>query len=133
VAGAHDPIAPPLLDPAEYIDPAALDGFRQFDTDDGPSLLTQLIEVFLENTPILLRDLRLAHAKGSAPDLQRVAHTLKGSCSNFGAHRLRSACMRLEQLAETGSLEGAEILLQEIERTFEGVRQALEREIPAVA
>src|SRR4029434_3662599 len=35
-------------DPAEFIDPAALDGFRQFDTDSGPSLLTQLIEVFLE-------------------------------------------------------------------------------------
>jgi two-component system, sensor histidine kinase and response regulator len=120
-------------DPAEFIDPAALDGFRQFDTDSGPSLLTQLIEVFLENTPTLLRDLRTALAKGAAPDLARVAHTLKGSCSNFGAHRLRSACMRLEQLAETGSLDGAEILLQEIERTFEGVRLALEREIPAVA
>lgn len=130
---AQEPIAQPLGDPSEYVDPAALDGFRQFDTDDGPSLLTQLIEVFLENTPLLLRDLRTALAKGSAPDLQRVAHTLKGSCSNFGAHRLRAACMRLEQLAETGSVDGAEILLHEIERTFEGVRQALEREISAVA
>jgi PAS domain S-box-containing protein len=129
----QEPIIPAAIDPAEFIDPAALDGFRQFDTDDGPSLLTQLIEVFLENTPILLRDLRVALAKGAAPDLMRVAHTLKGSCSNFGAHRLRADCLRLEQLAETGSLEGAEILLQEIERTFEGVRQALEREVPAVA
>jgi two-component system, sensor histidine kinase and response regulator len=130
---AHEPIAPPDVDVTEFIDPSALDGFRQFDTDDGPSLLIQLIEVFLENTPILLRDLRTALAKGAASDLQRVAHTLKGSCSNFGAHRLRAECMRLEQLAETGSLDGAEILLQEIERTFEGVRQALEREISAVA
>jgi PAS domain S-box-containing protein len=133
MAMVQEPVAAPPINPAEFIDPAALDGFRQFDTDDGPSLLTQLIEVFLENTPNLLRDLRAALAKGSAPDIARVAHTLKGSCSNFGAHRLREACMRLEQLAETGSLKGAEILLQEIERTFEGVRQALEREIPAVA
>jgi PAS domain S-box-containing protein len=130
---APDPTAQTEIDPAEFIDPAVLDGFRQFDTDDGPSLLTQLIEVFLENTPVLLRELRLTHAKGAKADLQRVAHTLKGSCSNFGAHRLQAACLRLEQLAESGSLEGAEILLQEIERTFEGVRQALERELPAVA
>ncbi|HET6407460.1 MAG TPA: response regulator, partial [Chthoniobacteraceae bacterium] len=133
MALAYETPAAAAIDPAEFIDPAALDGFRQFDTDEGPSLLTQLIEVFLENTPVLLRDLRSAHARKSAPDLARVAHTLKGSCSNFGAHRLRSACMRLEQLAETGSVEGAEILLHEIERTFEGVRQALERELPAVA
>jgi two-component system, sensor histidine kinase and response regulator len=132
-AAASASAASAPADPAEFIDPAALDGFRQFDTSDGPSLLAQLIEVFLENTPTLLRDLRKALAKGAAPELARVAHTLKGSCSNFGAHRLRSACMRLEQLAETGSLDGAEILLQEIEKTFEGVRQALEREIPAVA
>jgi CheY-like chemotaxis protein len=136
VTPALEPLPAPAAeiedDEQAYVDPAALDGFRQFDGDDGPSLLVQLIGVFLENTPVLLRDLRRALATNSAKDVQRVAHTLKGSCSNFGANRLRAACLNLEQLAEAGNLEGAEILLQEIEKTFEGVRQALERELPAV-
>jgi HPt (histidine-containing phosphotransfer) domain-containing protein len=64
-------------------------------------------------------------------EVARGAHTLKGSCSNFGANRLREACIRLEQLAVKGSLEGAEALLRDIEREFDSVRMALERELPA--
>ena len=65
--------------------------------------------------------------------MARAAHTLKGSCSNFGAERLAEACLRLEQRAGGGCLETAGRLLEEIEKEFAEVRGALEKERRALA
>lgn len=130
---ASTPDAQEVIDPEDVIDLVALDGFRQFDSDDGPSLLAQLIEVFLQNTPTILTAIETGIVNQIPPDVMRGAHTLKGSCSNFGANRLREACFRLEQLAAGGSLEGADSMLRQIRREFDCVRVALERELPACA
>ncbi|HEX8295586.1 MAG TPA: Hpt domain-containing protein, partial [Chthoniobacteraceae bacterium] len=90
-----------------------------------------LIDVFLENTPKVLAEGRAALAAHSTPQLARVAHMLKGSCSNFGAERMRQACARLEDLANTGVEENSDQLLSEVEKEFACVRIALERERPA--
>ena len=116
---------------AEAVDLRALDGFRELDNAGSSGILTQLISVFLENTPIVLAEARSALARKSAPQLARAAHTLKGSCSNFGAHRLRAACERLEKAATINSLASAEQMLAAIEREFSGVRAALESELTA--
>jgi HPt (histidine-containing phosphotransfer) domain-containing protein len=117
----------------DVIDLAALDAFRELDVDGSGGILGQLISVFLENTPAVLTELRQALGETSSPQVARLAHTLKGSCSNFGAHRMRDLCGELEKLGGTGSLEGAAHLLEEIEREFGLVRVVLEKELPAHA
>jgi CheY-like chemotaxis protein len=112
------------------VDPTALQAFRELDPDGSNTILAQLISVFLENLPALIGELREAIGGCSASQTARVAHTLKGSCSNFGAHRMRDACMRLERLGSSGSLDGADAILAEIEREFGYVRVALEKELP---
>ncbi|MFT3721942.1 MAG: Hpt domain-containing protein [Hyphomonadaceae bacterium] len=87
----------------------------------------------MENTPQVLAEAQLALARHASPQLARAAHTLKGSCANFGAERMREACWKLEQLAGTGSFENAGDLLAQIEKEFNYVRIALERERPAKA
>ena len=65
-----------------------------------------------------------------AARVARLAHTIKGSCSNFGAHRMRAACERMETAAlGDSSCEGLAEMLGEIEREFGFVRTALEREM----
>jgi HPt (histidine-containing phosphotransfer) domain-containing protein len=97
------------------------------------SILGKLIDVFVENTPRVLADARKALAAGMSPQVERAAHTLKGSCSNFGAERMRAACERLERTAGNGRRENSAAMLKEIESEFELVRLALEREKPACA
>jgi PAS domain S-box-containing protein len=117
----------------DVIDLAALDAFRELDSDGSGGILSQLITVFLDNTPGLISDLRNAIADQATPQAARLAHTLKGSCSNFGAHRMRDVCAELEKRAGGGSLDGAAGLLADIEREFGFVRVALEKQLPAHA
>jgi PAS domain S-box-containing protein len=118
---------------AGVIDPQVIAGFREMGAEGEESILGKLIEVFLENTPRLFDEARAAVASHLSPQLERAAHTLKGSCSNFGAERMRVACERLEGLGKEGELAGAEELLSQIEKEFEYVRVALEHEKPACA
>jgi PAS domain S-box-containing protein len=120
---------PQELSHGEIVDLSAITALRELDSDGDNAIVTQLIQVFLENTPMLIADARKAIGQGSAADVARVGHTLKGSCANFGANRLRIACARLEQLAGGGSITGAGALLSDIEREFGFVRTALEREL----
>jgi PAS domain S-box-containing protein len=119
------PPAPPE-NVADAVDLSILASFREMD-GVGEDLLGSLITTFLENTPLVLGEARAALARTSAPQLERAAHTLKGSCSNFGAERMRTACQKLEHAARGGSLDKAPEMLAAIEREFSSVRLALER------
>jgi HPt (histidine-containing phosphotransfer) domain-containing protein len=95
--------------------------------------MTQLIEVFIDNTPKVLAEARKALAEADFETLARAAHTLRGSCSNFGAERMRAACAELEALAHEGAATGTADLIATVEREFDCVRVALQRERPARA
>jgi CheY-like chemotaxis protein/HPt (histidine-containing phosphotransfer) domain-containing protein len=115
------------------IDPRIIASFREMDIEGEESILSKLIDVFIENTPRVLGEARAAVARGMSPQLERAAHTLKGSCSNFGAERMRLACEKLEALAREGDLEKADDLIAEVQKEFEYARLALEHERPACA
>ncbi len=116
---------------AAAIDLNAISSFRDLDELTGDDLLVKLIDVFLGNSPKVIAEARAALASHATPQLARAAHSLKGSCSNFGAERLRLACERLEAFANRGVLEGAEELLAIVEKEFSYVRVALEHERPS--
>ncbi len=119
---------------ADAVDLSLLGGFRDIE-DGSESLLTKLIDVFLDNSPKLLADARIALEKHNASSVSQVAHTLKGSCSNFGAERLRQACFVLEQAGAQGDLSRGFEMLANIEKEYHRVRVALERErlVPTLA
>jgi two-component system sensor histidine kinase/response regulator len=115
------------------IDPEIIAGFREMEIEGEESILGKLIDVFIENTPRVLEDARTALASNMSQHLERAAHTLKGSCSNFGAERMRVGCEKLEALAREGDLAQAGKLIAQVEKEFEYVRRALEHERPACA
>jgi CheY-like chemotaxis protein len=114
------------------IDLTVLNGFSDLDDDTGV-IMAQLIEVFIDNTPKVIAEARQALMDGQFETLARAAHTLRGSCSNFGAERMRAVCQELEVLAHEGIATGAADLIATVEREFDCVRVALQRERPARA
>ena len=110
------------------VDPQILAGFREMGADESGQLLDTLIETFLENTPQLIEAAREALARRGVAEIERAAHTLKGSSSNFGAERMGAACAELERAAHDGVLDGATEMINAIEAEFASVRVALERE-----
>jgi PAS domain S-box-containing protein len=79
------------------------------DGDEG--LLRDVIGVFLEECPNLLRDLETAIRRHEAVGVQRGAHTIKGATRIFGSPRVAAVAIEMEQAGRDGRLADAEQLL----------------------
>jgi len=64
--------------------------------DGDRTLLRELIQLFIEDYPQTIQQLRLAISQGDARSLERHAHTLKGSAGNFEAAPVVTAGLELE-------------------------------------
>ena len=115
-------------DSGESIDQAVLDTLRELNEDGEPDIVTELIDLFLRDTPPRLAALKDAIREGDVQALSQNAHTLKGSSANLGATRLASLNAELHSQASDGSLEGAGRLLAQLDNEFERVRHLLESE-----
>jgi len=75
--------------------------------EDGEDEFAELIELFITSAPSSMVDMKLAVEKSDAKALAIAAHTLKGSCSNWGASPLRELCAELEVMGRLGRIDGA--------------------------
>jgi two-component system sensor histidine kinase/response regulator len=71
---------------------------------NDPEFLVEIADLFLDDCPRLLSQIRSAIALQDARALEHAAHTLKGSVANFGAEPARLAAFRLEALGRAGQL-----------------------------
>ena len=69
-------------------------------------LLQEVATLFLEEYPSIMSQIREAAQSKNAPRLERAAHTLKGSVSNFGAESAVQAALALEKIGRSGDLTG---------------------------
>jgi two-component system, sensor histidine kinase and response regulator len=93
-------------------------------------LFRDLVNLFAADTPQLICEARHALACGDANTLQRAAHTIKGSVSNFGAEPAVEAAWRLEQLGQSGNLSEGPGALKSMEAALSAVECELYRIIP---
>src|SRR5919106_100871 len=108
------------------IDAVRLDELRTLDPPDGPTTLSVLASIFLEDTPPRLTSLRRAVLESNADSVEDLAHHLKGAAANIGATRMAGLCAELEDLARSGALTPAPHLLTRLDAEFAHARQALE-------
>ncbi len=112
------------------IDRTALDTLRALQMDGAPDLLTQIIGLFLKDTPGLLQKITEAIARADGDTVRQTAHTLKSSCANLGAMRLSGYCQELERAGRANDLEGTPELLNQLKDEYENVQVALAAEMP---
>lgn len=77
--------------------------------------LKEIAEVFVEDTPRLMTEIRSAITNGNAHALEYAAHSVKGSAANLGAERARVVAHQLELIGRTGDLARAEETCAELE------------------
>ena len=78
-------------------------------------LLKELAQLFLEEYPRLMAELRAAYEHGDATQVEHTAHGLKGSVANFGAKRAVDAAYQIEQLGRAGKLGPVADALQSLD------------------
>lgn len=117
----------PALEEAT-LDQAALDGIRELDPTGASNLLVQVASMYRTTVPPLLEQIRLGLERGDAQAVRLAAHTLKSSSANLGAMELAQLCGLLERAARSGQLSGDLPSAGQVQREFEAVCRALDRE-----
>ena len=104
---------------SEVLDKAVLQGVRDLREPGKPDPLAELIDLFLSDAPPRISKILDAFKAGDILELERAAHSLKGSSSNLGAKCLAAACSEVMGVAREGKLpEAAAIgrILSEFDR-----------------
>ena len=133
IAGSvhHGDAAPTLSDEAreviqrEVINRAALEKIRALSRDGGDVLVQKVVDAYVGDVPQHLRTLRAAIGGHDAGTVKRIAHSLKSASANVGAETLAGLCKDLEHLGRADTVEGAELLLDDMEHEFQAVRHSL--------
>jgi histidine phosphotransfer protein HptB len=112
------------------IDLDAIDNLRDLNPGDGGEFLREIVNIYLEDTPKRLDDMKLALAKGDLAGFTRAAHTIKGSSANVGAQVLKSVAERLEYQSRKEGLNGVGSLIADCEEAFAVAAVELRRLAP---
>lgn len=106
---------------SEPIDGEALKNRVDGDLD----LLRDLAALFAEEAPRLLGQIELAIQQGSAIELEKASHKMKGSVLQFSAAAAASVAFELEQKGRSGSVAGAGVMLDRLRDEIALLEEAL--------
>jgi HPt (histidine-containing phosphotransfer) domain-containing protein len=100
------------------IDPAAISNLKELNPGDNGEFLKEIINIYLEDTPKRIGELKSALATGDAAGFTRAAHTIKGSSSNVGAVALKAVAERAESISKRQGPGAAAALVADCEAEF---------------
>jgi two-component system, sensor histidine kinase and response regulator len=133
-AGMDDYVSKPSrrVELRAALDRAAANAVSRLDDDvlrtlreDGEEEFPQLVDLFIASAPTTLADMNHALATSDSAGLAIAAHTLKGSCSNFGGSSLRELCAQIEQVGLSGELGDVASLIASAEKELDKLIEAL--------
>ena len=84
-------------------------------------LLLELVGIFVDEGPKRLAALRASMTAVDLQQVERVAHSLKGSAAILGAQRLQATALALEEATRDGRPENGVDLVAQIVREVERV------------
>jgi PAS domain S-box-containing protein len=113
-------------DISSTLDLSVLAGFREIQQAGKPDLVTELIDLFLEDSAVQHKVLREALADNNTKEARRLAHLLKGSSANIGAGPMAALYDSLEKTEFKNGESGS--LLVKLDQEFERVSKALRAE-----
>jgi CheY-like chemotaxis protein/HPt (histidine-containing phosphotransfer) domain-containing protein len=82
-------------------------------------LLNELIQLFVDDAPVLLAAMHTALEQGDMPVLERTAHSMKGAASNLCAQAAAVAAAQIEKDAKGGNVAASAQSLVNLERAVE--------------
>jgi len=109
----------------EVLDESRLAHLHAMQDSSQPSLVSELIDMFVADSPGHLASLAQALDATDAPQLGRLAHRFLSVTQNIGARRMSLLCMEIENLCLHGRLEPARQLLGALGQERERVLAAL--------
>jgi PAS domain S-box-containing protein len=94
-------------------------------------LLEELLGLFFEDGPNLVKDVREAIDDQDAARLKKTAHAIKGASSNISAGPVTEAALRLEMIGISGDLSTAESACAELEKEIMRLNETIAKVLEA--
>jgi HPt (histidine-containing phosphotransfer) domain-containing protein len=116
---------PPVLDPS------VMETLRQLTPPGEPDVLTEVLQMFLQEVPPRIERLRNAWAAGDIQEVHRAAHSLKGSAGNIGAQRLLAVCRDLDDRSRTADEAATAASVAALAVEFDKVEEEIRRLLTA--
>ncbi len=111
----------------ETIDTSVLQAFRNTMGPDAGQFLSQLIEIYLEETPLIVQAMQAAQAQSDAATIKQSAHTLKSGSASLGALTLSQLCEQLENLGTSQNTLNCLDIITQVQSEYERVKVALQK------
>ena len=91
------------------------------------SLFAELVQIFHEDYPQLIGEMRQAIAENNSAGLKQAAHTLRGAIGNFTTTEPYEMAKQLESMGQANHLEDAEKKLDALAENIAQLAMALKR------
>lgn len=96
-------------------------------------VVAAMVDLFLKDTPVQLSALEAAVALGNEPEVEELAHRLKGAASELGATALASVCADLEAVVHAGDLGRGPALVAQLHIELGRARDAFRVALPGTS
>jgi CheY-like chemotaxis protein/HPt (histidine-containing phosphotransfer) domain-containing protein len=124
----NNPNTPESTLTEEYIlDMKILDSIRDLVGEEFLEFFADLIQQYFDNSPKLLENIKTGISTENTELLRSASHTLGSSSATIGAVNFGAKCKELENLARSGTIEGAKEKFNELEREYQKVVFALKK------
>ncbi|MEP6902263.1 MAG: PAS domain S-box protein [Actinomycetota bacterium] len=107
----------------QSVDLSVLNGFRDLQQPNEPEIVTELIDLFLDDAGRRITALKKSVAGRKITNIKEQAHGIKGSSSNIGAFHIAALCKKFEE--EVLNITQIKSLITEIEDEFQVVTRIL--------
>lgn len=108
----------------KFFDKSALEVLRE--VDEG--LVKEMIDIFFENVPKRINEMKSGIESGILDITRRAAHTLKSSAGQIGLLHVQEISKTIEKLALEKDSENIPAFLNSLEEALEQVKPLLEQE-----
>ncbi len=92
---------------------------------DDQELYQEIIDIFLQDTPLQIKELKKCLELDDADGVQMRAHSIKGASANVGGEALQNKAYKFEKAAKNGDLEFIRNGLGEFESHFSHLKKAM--------
>ncbi|MEO5659575.1 MAG: response regulator [Polaromonas sp.] len=118
-------VTKPTEDSVAVIDSHRINQLLKIQDDSNPTLLADIIALFLQDSPLHFQSIGNAVSERDAAQLEACAHRFLSSIENLGAQRMKQHCVALERLGKEHALDGAQAHFDGLQREFDLARQQL--------
>jgi PAS domain S-box-containing protein len=109
----------------QVVDFSVLSRFGEM-TGSGSEAVQELVEIFSEETPPTLKQLREDVGRRNSQGVSIAAMQLGRACQNFGAERMQMLCSNLQAAGKNGDFASAAEFVDRLESEFDIVKTTLE-------